>query len=53
VAAGNWYEVDMSALVRGDGVVNLRVTTTNSNGADYVSKEGAPGFGPQLIVTTD
>ena len=52
VTAGNWYEVDITSLVTGDGNYSLRVDSTSSNGADYTSKEGTAGFGPQLIVTT-
>jgi hypothetical protein len=51
VAAGFWYEVDVTALVSGDGAVSLRTTSGSSNGADYSSKEGAAGFAPQLLVT--
>jgi hypothetical protein len=51
VDAGNWYEFDVSSLVTGDGVVSIRVSSPNSNGADYSSKEGENVFVPQLIVT--
>jgi hypothetical protein len=51
VNANTWYEVDMTSLITGDGTYSLRVTSTSSNNADYSSKEGAPGFAPQLIVT--
>ena len=44
--------VDLTSFVTGDGVVSLRVSSTNSNGADYASKEGAATTRPQLIVTT-
>jgi chitodextrinase len=51
VSAGSWYEVDVTNLVTGDNRVSMRITTPNSNGADYSSKEDAPGFAPQLLVT--
>ena len=51
VQVGAWYEVGVTALVTGDGVVSLRVTSGSSNGADYASTEGAVGFAPQLVVT--
>jgi hypothetical protein len=51
VASGTWYEIDVTALVTGDGAVGVRVISGNSNGADYASKEGAAGFAPQLVVT--
>jgi hypothetical protein len=52
VAAGNWYEVDVTSLVTGDGVYSVRATSTSGDGADYSSKEGPAGFAPQLLVTT-
>ena len=52
VAAGAWYEVDLSSLVKADGTYSLRVTSTDTNGADYTSKEGTAGFAPRLVVTT-
>lgn len=51
VSLGQTYEVDISAVVTGDGPVSLRATSTSSNGARYVSKEGSPTLGPRLIVT--
>jgi Big-like domain-containing protein/calcineurin-like phosphoesterase family protein len=51
VVSGSWYELDVTPLVRGDGVVSLRVTSTSSDGADYSSKEGGAGFAPQLVLT--
>ena len=51
VAAGTWYEVDLSSLVKADGTYSLRVTSTDTNGADYTSKEGTAGFAPRLVVT--
>ena len=52
VALNTWYEVDVTQLVGGDGTFSLDATSTSSDGADYVSKEGAAGFAPQLVVTT-
>jgi uncharacterized repeat protein (TIGR01451 family) len=52
VAAGNWYELDVTPLVTGDGTYSVRVSSTSGDGADYSSKEGASGFAPQLLVTT-
>ncbi len=51
VAADTWYEVDLTSLVVGDGTYGLLITSTSSNGADYTSREGTAGFGPQLVVT--
>lgn len=49
VSINSWYEVDVTPLVTGSGVVSLKVTSTSSDGADYSSKEGANP--PQLVVT--
>ena len=53
VVAGNWYEVDVSSLVTGDGTFSLKMISTSGDGAYYTSKEGAAGFAPQLILTTN
>jgi acid phosphatase type 7 len=53
VAAGNWYEVDVSSLVTGDGTFSLKMVSTSADGAYYTSKEGAAGFAPQLVLTTN
>jgi hypothetical protein len=52
VAAGNWYELDVTHLVTGDGIYSIRASSTSGDGADYSTKEGASGFAPQLLVTT-
>jgi hypothetical protein len=49
VTTGNWYEVDLTSLISGDGIYSLRISSTSSDGADYSSKEGANP--PQLVVT--
>jgi hypothetical protein len=50
VLPGRWYEVDVTALVRGDGTVSLRITSPSSNGADYASRERGSQFAPKLVV---
>jgi len=52
VSTGTWVTVDVTAFVAGDGVVSLRVSSTNTNGADYTSSEGTASNVPRLIVTT-
>jgi chitodextrinase len=52
VTTGNWYETDITSLVRGDGPVSIAATSTSTDGAYYSTKEGAVGFAPQLVVTT-
>jgi hypothetical protein len=49
VSPNNWYEVDLTPLITGDGTYTLRITSTSSDGADYSSKEGANP--PQLVIT--
>jgi hypothetical protein len=51
VKAGFWYEVDLGALVQGDGTYSLRIITSASNGADFATKERPGAFAPQLVVT--
>jgi hypothetical protein len=52
VARESWTSVDVTALVRGDGVVSLALTTDDSTAALYASREtGATA--PQLVVETD
>ena len=52
VSAEKWYEVNVTSLVAGDGIYSLKLSSTSSDSASYLSKEGAtPGFAPQLIVT--
>jgi hypothetical protein len=48
VAAGTWYEVNVTPLITGDGTFSLSVNSTSADGAYYSSKEGA--FAPQLII---
>jgi chitodextrinase len=51
VSATRSYEVDLTSLITGDGVVSVRVVSNSAsgNGADFSSKEGSAP--PQLVVT--
>lgn len=49
VARNSWVEIDVTSMIKGDGVYSILVNTTSSNGADYDSKE-VKGFAPQLVV---
>jgi len=49
VSANNWYEIDITSLITGDGTYSLRISSTSSDGADYSSKEGTNP--PQLVIT--
>ncbi len=53
VNANTWYAVDITSLITGDGLYSLRVTSTSNDKVDYISKEGAAGFAPQLVVSVN
>jgi hypothetical protein len=53
VVAGNWYEIDVTQLVTGDGPMSLRISSTDSNGSDYASKENVNGNAPELVVVLE
>jgi hypothetical protein len=50
VAAGNWYEVDVTSLITGDGTFSVKMNSTSTDGAYYSSKEGVNA--PQLVIET-
>jgi hypothetical protein len=52
VVAGAWYEIDVTAAITADGVYSFLVRSTSSDGADYVSREGAAANRPQLVIVT-
>jgi hypothetical protein len=51
VSANTWYEVNVTSLVRGDGVYSVRVTTPSTKEAQYVSRQGKTAQRPQLVLT--
>ena len=51
VSSGQWYELDVTPLVTGNGTVTIGMVSTSSNGADYTSREGSASQRPQLVVT--
>jgi Big-like domain-containing protein/calcineurin-like phosphoesterase family protein len=53
VALNKWYEVELEALITGDGVFEFGMSSTSSNGVGYASKEATAANRPQLIVTFD
>ena len=53
VSAWNWYDVDVTSLVNGDGTFSFKMNSTNNDGAYYSSRQGAAASAPQLIVITD
>ena len=50
VLAGNWYELDVTSLVAGNGVVSLALTTSHTTALSLGSRESANA--PQLLVDT-
>jgi hypothetical protein len=50
VVAGNWYEVDVTSLVNGDGTYSFKVISTSSDGAYYSTREDMAGFTSQLVI---
>lgn len=40
VNPGNWYEVNLTSFITGDGTYSLRITSPSGDGADYSSNEG-------------
>lgn len=51
VGENTWYEVDASAVVKGNGTFSFAATSGNSDGAYYDSRESGADA-PQLVVTT-
>ncbi len=51
VVVGQWYEFNVTQLVAGNGDVTIGMLSTNTNGADYTSREGVAAQRPQLVVT--
>jgi hypothetical protein len=52
VSSGQWYEVDLTPLITGEGSYSVRVTSTSSNSAGYRSREASAADRPRLVVTT-
>ena len=50
VAAGTWFEVDVTSLVAGDGTYDLGLRTGSADGLNMLSRESERP--PQLIVDT-
>ena len=52
VLRNRWYELDVKSVVRGNGTYSFALTSGNSDGAYYDSRETG-SKGPQLMITTD
>jgi len=51
-ASGSWVSVDVTSLVRGNGVYDLALTTTNANNMNFDSRDAITGNRPQLVLQT-
>lgn len=50
VASGAWYEIDVKSVIAGDGTYSFALESSSTDGADYVSREGAVANRPQLVI---
>src|SRR5687768_11966006 len=46
--AGNWYMVDVSSAISGDGLITFAITNPNTTGTSITSKEGS--HPPELYI---
>lgn len=51
VSADGWYEVDVTAVVSGNGAYSFGATSANADGAYYDTRESGADA-PQLVLTT-
>jgi hypothetical protein len=47
----DWASINVTSLVRANGVVSVALTTENENSIKAMSREGDPARAPRLIVT--
>jgi hypothetical protein len=47
----DWAVIDLSSLVRSNGIVSIALTTDNENSIKSVSREADPSRAPRLVVT--
>jgi chitodextrinase len=50
--AGVWQEIDVTSLIKGDGVISFGITSTSSKATDYASRESGV-TAPELVVTSE
>jgi hypothetical protein len=50
VVGGAWYEIDVKPVITGDGTYAFALESSSTNGADYVSREGASANRPHLVI---
>ena len=52
VASGEWVELDVTPLVRGEGVLSLALVPRSADGVDFSSREAVLNT-PELVVTLE
>jgi hypothetical protein len=50
VTAGFWYSIDLTGAIAAEGTYAFMIVSASANGADYVSREGAPELQPTLVL---
>ena len=50
--ANAWVELDVTAAVKGNGVISLAITQNNTDGVFFDSREAGPALAPRLIIAT-
>jgi hypothetical protein len=50
VVANAWYEIDVKSQITANGTYSFALESTSTNGADYVSRQGASANRPRLVV---
>jgi chitodextrinase len=54
IVSGQYYDIDLTSLVTGDGSFGIRVDTPSGDGAGYASSESSTGaYRPRLLVTVE
>lgn len=51
VTENNWYELDLTALIKSDAVYSLRCRSSSENGASFASKEKGVIYAPHLVIS--
>lgn len=50
VVANAWYEIDVKSQITANGTYSFLLESASTNGADYVSRQGASANRPRLVV---
>ncbi|MEX0616989.1 MAG: DNRLRE domain-containing protein [Candidatus Woykebacteria bacterium] len=52
VSCAKTYSINLTNVVKGDGVLSLAIASTSSDGVVYSSKESGSSFSPKLVINT-